>query len=202
VIDAMAAHGQVLPYLDIPLQHSNDAVLRRMRRPSDVDAVRRALTVMRQRIGGLALRTTFIVGFPGETEAEFQALLEFLEDVRFDHVGAFQYSPEAGTAAAEMADDIAAEVKQERWDRLMARQQAVSLAANQAWIGRALDVLVEGANDGVSLGRSYRDAPEVDGLVIIEGELPVGRLARVHVTGAMAYDLTAVSSSAAASGPS
>jgi ribosomal protein S12 methylthiotransferase len=190
LIDVMANHPQIAPYLDMPLQHAHPAMLRRMRRPANVDWVYRTLEKLRASLPDLALRTTFIVGYPGETDAEFQALLDFVEEIRFDRVGAFQFSFEPGTASEPLGDPVPAEVKQERWERLMELQQTISLEKNQAFVGRTLDVLIEGQGDGLSLGRSYRDAPEIDGMVIIEGDLPPGELIPVRITGAMAYDLS------------
>ena len=197
LIDVMAAHPQILPYLDMPLQHAHPATLRRMRRPANIDWVYRTLEKMRARLPGLALRTTFIVGYPGETEEEFQTLLDFIEEIRFDRVGVFQFSFESGTASEPFGDPIPADVKQERYERLMERQQSISLEINQSFVGQTLDVLIEGSSgntDGgeLSLGRSYRDAPEIDGMVIIEGELPVGEILPVRITGAMVYDLSGV----------
>lgn len=192
LMDAMALHPQILPYLDMPLQHAHPETLKRMRRPANIDWVYRILETMRAKIPDLALRTTFIVGYPGETDEEFQALLDFIEEIRFDRVGAFQYSFEPGTTAEPLGDPVPAELKQARWEQLMERQQGISLERNQSFVGRTLDVLVEGQGDGISLGRSYRDAPEIDGMVIIEEELPVGDLVSVRITGAMVYDLTAV----------
>ena len=147
---------------------------------------------MRNKMENLALRTTFIVGYPGETEEEFQTLLDFIEEVRFDRVGAFQFSFEPGTTSEELGDPIPDEVKQERWERLMLLQQGISLEKNQALVGKTLDVLVEGNGDGLSMGRTYRDAPEIDGLTIIEGEHPPGSMIPVRITDAMAYDLNGV----------
>jgi ribosomal protein S12 methylthiotransferase len=189
LIDTMARHPQILPYLDIPLQHAHPAVLRRMRRPANVDWVRTTVADMRRRMPDIAIRTTFIVGYPGETEAEFEALLDFVDEMAFDRVGTFTYWPEPGTPAAALPDQLSDEVKGERYDRLMIRQQAISLARNWAQIGRTLDVLVEGHGDGVTIGRSYRDAPEIDGLVMIEGQLALGEIAPVLITGASHYDL-------------
>jgi ribosomal protein S12 methylthiotransferase len=137
----------------------------------------------------LALRSTFIVGYPGETEAEFQALLDFVAEIRPDRMGVFTYSPEAGTASAMLSDPVAEEVKAERYDRLMALQQRISLKANKAQVGRTLEVLVEGQGDGLNIGRSYRDAPEIDGLVFFSGALPTGEMVAVHITRALEYDL-------------
>jgi ribosomal protein S12 methylthiotransferase len=176
LIDVMARHPQVLPYVDIPLQHAHPEVLRRMRRPADVDGVRRTVALLRERMPEVAIRTTFVVGYPGETDAEFAALADFLEEMAFDRVGVFVYSHEEGTAAAGWPDDVAPEVKEERRALLMELQQPISLAKNRALVGRALDVLVEGQGDGLSVGRSYRDAPEIDGLVLIEEDAPEGDL--------------------------
>jgi len=191
LIEVMAAKPQILHYLDMPLQHAHPATLRRMRRPANIDWVHRTLEKMRLAMPDLALRTTFIVGYPGETEEEFQALLDFVEAVQFDRLGAFQFSFEPGTASEALGDPIPADVKQQRWERLMAAQQRISLARNQAQVGKVLPVLIEGQNQGISVGRSYRDAPEIDGMVILEGEIPTGELVPARITGAMTYDLTA-----------
>ena len=190
LIDVMASSRQVLPYLDMPLQHAHPKTLYRMRRPSNVDWVHRTLGKMRAAIPDLAIRTTFIVGYPGETEEEFQALMDFVREVRFDRVGAFQFSFEPGTPSEPLGDPIPAEVKQERFERLMELQQGISMQVNQSSVGRTLEVLVEGGDHGIAIGRSYRDAPEIDGLVLIEGEAKIGDIVPVKITGAMAYDLT------------
>lgn len=192
LIDLMASQPRLLSYLDMPLQHAHPAVLRRMRRPANMTAVVRTLERMRQAMPGLALRTTFIVGYPGETEAEFAELMAFVEAMRFDRMGVFTFSFEPGTTSEPLGDPVPPEVKEERRQRLMERQQQISLAVNQSYVGRVLPVLVEGADGGLSLGRSYRDAPEIDGLVIIEGEIPTGEMVPVRIRGAMAYDLTGV----------
>lgn len=192
LIDVMATHPQITHYLDMPLQHAHPAALQRMRRPANMDWVHRTLGKMRAAIPDLALRTTFIVGYPGETEAEFQTLLDFVEEIRFDRVGTFQFSFEPGTSSEPLGDPIPAEVKQERYERLMERQQSISLEKNQAQVGKTLQVLVEGAGEGLSVGRSYRDAPEIDGMVVIEGEIPEGEMVPVKISGAMVYDLSGV----------
>jgi ribosomal protein S12 methylthiotransferase len=192
LIDVMASSPQILPYLDMPLQHAHPATLRRMRRPANIDWVYKTLDTMRSRLPELALRTTFIVGYPGETEEEFQALLDFVQQMRFDRVGAFQFSFEPGTTSEPLGDPIPPEIKQERYERLMELQQGIALEKNQAQVGKTLPVLVEGSNDGLSVGRSYRDAPEIDGMVIIEGEQPVGEIVPVRITGAMVYDLSGI----------
>jgi len=134
LIDVIASHPQVLPYLDMPLQHAHPEVLKRMRRPANVDWVYRTLEKMRAAIPDLALRTTFIVGYPGETEEEFQTLLDFIGEIRFDRVGAFQYSFELGTTAEPLGDPVPQEVKQARWEQLMELQQGISLERNQSFM--------------------------------------------------------------------
>ena len=192
LIDVMASNPQIVPYLDMPLQHAHPATLRRMRRPANIEWVHNTLAKMRSTIPNLALRTTFIVGYPGETEAEFQALLDFVNDIRFDRAGAFQFSYEPGTFSEALGDPIPAEVKQERYDRLMTLQQPISLEKNQAQVGKILPVLIEGQGDGIAVGRSYRDAPEIDGMVVVEGTAAVGEIVPVRITGAMAYDLSGI----------
>lgn len=192
MIEVMATRRQILPYLDMPLQHAHPKTLYRMRRPSNIDWVHRTLGKMRAAIPELAIRTTFIVGYPGETDEEYEALYDFVKEIRFDRVGTFQFSFEPGTTSEPLGDPVPAEVKQERFERLMELQQGISLQVNQAYVGRRMDVLVEGRDKGIAIGRSYRDAPEIDGLVFIEGEAQIGDIVRVQVTGAMAYDLTAV----------
>ncbi len=189
LIEVMAGEARVCNYLDLPLQHAHPDVLRRMLRPADVERTRRLVEDLRVAMPDLALRTTFIVGYPGETEAEFQALLDLIGEMRFDRVGAFTYSPEEGTRAAELSGALPDDIKTERYERLMARQQEISIDLNEAQVGRTLDVLVEGQGDGLSVGRSYRDAPEIDGMVILPGEMPVGSMLPVTITGAMEYDL-------------
>jgi ribosomal protein S12 methylthiotransferase len=189
LIEVMARHQRVCHYLDIPLQHSHPDVLRRMNRPHNVDEIRCLIADLREAMPDMALRTSFIVGCPGETEAEFSALLDFVAEIAFDRVGVFTYSPEEGTRAAELPSQVPTEVKEERYAQLMELQQGISLARNQQMVGRVLEVLVEGQGEGLSVGRSYRDAPEIDGLVIVEGELPVSEMVPVRITGAMEYDL-------------
>ncbi|MBX3002565.1 MAG: 30S ribosomal protein S12 methylthiotransferase RimO [Anaerolineales bacterium] len=197
-IETMAAHKQLIPYLDMPLQHAHPATLKRMRRPANMDWVHRTLAKMRTNLPGLALRSTFIVGYPGETEEEFQALMDFVEEIRFDRVGVFTFSFEPGTSSEPLGDPIPEEVKEERKGRLMELQQRISLENNQALVGQTLDVLIEGtgkvdgSDEPIAVGRSYRDAPEIDGLVFVEGGAPVGEIVPVRITGAMPYDLSGV----------
>ena len=192
LIEVMAQHHQVCHYLDLPLQHAHPDTLRRMNRPHDMNKVRRLISELRGAMPDLALRTSFIVGYPGETEEEFEALLDFAEEIAFDRVGVFTYSREEGTRAADLTGQVPDQIKEERYQRLMELQQGISLARNQQMIRRTLDVLIEGSGDGLSVGRSYRDAPEIDGLVIIKEELPLREMVPVLITGAMEYDLIGV----------
>jgi ribosomal protein S12 methylthiotransferase len=192
LIDVMAERKQILPYLDMPLQHAHPKTLYRMKRPSNIEWVHKTLDKMRAKIPNLAIRTTFIVGYPGETNEEYQALVDFVDEIRFDRVGTFQFSFEEGTTSAPLGDPVSAPVKQARFEQLMELQQGISMQINQSYVGKTLDVLVEGFDNGISVGRSYRDAPEIDGLVFIEGKLKLGQIVPVRITGAMAYDLTGV----------
>jgi len=192
LIEMMASHRQVLPYLDMPLQHAHPQVLHRMQRPANMDWVYKTIDRMRTVMPDLAIRTSFIVGYPGETEQEFQALLDFVGQVRFDRIGTFQFSFEAGTSGEALGDPVPVEVKEERYQLLMSLQQGISLQINQSFVGKTLDVLIEGRKKGISIGRSYRDAPEIDGLVFVEGKSEIGEIVPVRITGAMAYDLTGV----------
>ena len=190
LMQVMAERPQVVPYLDMPLQHAHPMTLRRMRRPANMDWVYKTLEKMRSTIPGLALRTTFIVGYPGETEEEFKTLLDFVAEIKFDHVGVFSFSFEPGTTSEPLGDPVPQEVKEERMQRLMTLQEGISLARNQSFVGKTQQVLIEGYNDGISVGRAYHDAPEIDGLVFIEGQAEVGDLVPVQITGAMVHDLT------------
>jgi ribosomal protein S12 methylthiotransferase len=198
----MARHPQILHYLDIPLQHGHRDTLLRMKRPAKIEWVYETLANMRTAMPDLAVRTTFIVGYPGETDEEFDGLMKFVKDLEFDRVGAFKYSYEIGTPSALLPFQVEDDVKEARYNALMELQQNISLKKNQAMIGKRIEVLVEGHGEGededgeatgdsLSLGRSYRDAPEIDGYVIVDGELPVGEIVPVRVTGATTYDLIA-----------
>jgi ribosomal protein S12 methylthiotransferase len=190
LIRVMADSSQILPYVDIPLQHAHPDVLRRMRRPNNVDEVRRTIDALRIAMPDVCLRTTFVVGFPGETDREFLTLLSFIEETAFDRVGVFTYSHETGTPAAALADDVPEDVKEARRDALMMAQQPISRAKNEDLVGNVLTVLTEDVNEGVVIGRGYRDAPGIDGLVMIEGdEVPLGQFVRVEITEARTYDL-------------
>lgn len=189
VIDALATLPKVLPYVDIPLQHAHPDVLRRMHRPWDGARYLSMLSKVRDAVPNVAIRSTFIVGFPGETEAEFQYLLDFIGEAKMDRVGAFTYSREPGTPSFEMEGQVPFRVKRERYAKVMELQQGISLAANEAWVGRSLEVLIEESRDGWLVGRSFRDAPEIDGLVYVEGAGTLGSIVSAEITSAEAYDL-------------
>ena len=191
LIQMIASEPQLLPYLDMPLQHADPKILRAMHRPSDISGVRDTLSQIRTDLPEVALRTTFIVGYPGEDEKSFQKLIDFVQAVRFDHLGVFPYSFEVGTPAERLGDPIPEHVKVERLEYLMQIQAEISLERNQRFIGQTLDVLIEGVDDEnqIAIGRSYRDAPEVDGLVVIEGTAPLGELVPVRINSALTHDL-------------
>jgi len=190
LIETMADNPQIVNYLDIPLQHGHRETLKRMRRPANIEWVYGTIGKLRSAIPDIAIRTTFIVGYPGETDEEFDALKQMVSDLQFDRVGAFKYSYEASTPSATVSWPVPEEIKDARLDELMTLQQSISLARNQEQVGRVLPVLVEGFDNGLSIGRSYRDAPEIDGYVVVPGELPLGEMVPIHISGAMTYDLT------------
>ncbi|MGB1010426.1 MAG: 30S ribosomal protein S12 methylthiotransferase RimO [Thiolinea sp.] len=188
----LMADGEILPYLDIPFQHASPAVLKNMRRPAHSEKVLHRLQKWREQCPDIAVRSTFIVGFPGETEADFEMLLDFLQEAQLDRVGAFKYSPVEGAAANELPGAVDEAIKDERLERFMEVQAEISARKLSGMIGRELTILVDEAGDGQSIGRSYRDAPEIDGEVLVEGaELPVGEFAQVKVTHADEHDLWA-----------
>jgi ribosomal protein S12 methylthiotransferase len=204
VIEAIATTPKVCHYIDMPLQHADNEMLRAMRRPMSHDGYLKLLADFRQAAPDAAIRTTFIVGFPGETKAHFATLERFLEEAQFDRVGVFEYSVEDGTPSAEMEPKVPSRTKRARRERLLARQQAISLACNQRWVGRELEVLIEGRSPldvTTATGRSFRDAPEIDGQVLVRRctALP-GTFVRARVVEARPYDLIAepVAASAAA----
>jgi ribosomal protein S12 methylthiotransferase len=187
------AGGGLLPYLDVPFQHASPRILRLMKRPAAPEKVLDRVRAWRGAQPGLTLRSTFIVGFPGETDAEFEELLDFLREARLDRVGCFAYSPVDGAAANALPDAVPEAVKEERRARFMAEQAQISASRLREKIGRTLDVLVDEVEDGVALARSSADAPEIDGVVRIRGvgALAPGQFARVRVTSAGAHDLEA-----------
>ena len=189
----LMAQGRVLPYLDVPFQHGSPSVLKRMRRPAHAEDTLERIRSWRAECPGLILRSTFIVGFPGETEAEFAELLEWLEEAELDRVGCFKYSPVEGATANALADHVAPEVQEERYARFMERAQRISIRKLAGRVGRRIEVLVDSVEDGRAIARSRADAPEIDGVVRIEnaGRLRPGDRAEVEVVAADAYDLTA-----------
>ncbi|MBC8163054.1 MAG: 30S ribosomal protein S12 methylthiotransferase RimO [Roseiflexaceae bacterium] len=194
LIATMAAHPQICQYLDMPLQHASPATLRRMHRPPDIDRTRGIIRDLRAAMPDLAIRSTFIVGFPGETREEFGALLEFLAEMELDRVGVFRYSDEPGTRAVGLPDKVRPNTIERRWHQVMQLQQEVSTRRNHRWKNREIRMLVEGqgqADDGRALvvGRSFRDAPEVDGQVFGWGSAPVGSFVTVKVSQPTEYDL-------------
>lgn len=194
LIDVIASEPKIAKYVDLPLQHAHDAILRRMHRADTRESIENLLKKIRERIPGVTVRSTFIVGFPGETDAHYQTLRKFLMDQRFDKVGIFTYSREEDTPAYSMEGQVPEEIMQERYHELMSIQSKISEEINQALEGKELDVLVEGRDEeqpAIAVGRSYREAPEVDGQVYIEGdtESQPGDIVRVRVIQGFTYDV-------------
>ncbi len=187
----LMAEGKLLPYLDVPFQHASPRILKLMKRPADADDTLARIQGWRRHCPELALRSTFIVGFPGETEREFEGLLGFLQEAELDRVGCFAYSPVAGAAANTLPNPVPEQVKEERVARFMAVQEAVSARRLQARVGRTLEVLIDEVHEGGAVGRSYAEAPEIDGLVHVSGAANwrPGERVRVKVTSAGAHDL-------------
>jgi ribosomal protein S12 methylthiotransferase len=192
LIPLMAA-GKILPYLDIPFQHASPKVLKAMKRPAFEDKTLARIKAWREICPELTIRSTFIVGFPGETEEDFQYLLDWLTEAQLDRVGCFQYSPVEGAPANELADPVPDEVKQDRWDRFMAHQQAISAARLQLKIGRTMQVVIDEVDEEGPIARSIADAPEIDGAVYIDTDEPLkaGDVVSVRITDADEYDLWA-----------
>lgn len=195
LIQVMRDSPSIVKYIDIPLQHINDALLTSMRRETDGAYIRRMIERFRREIPEIAIRTTFIVGFPGETEAHVKELAEFMKESRFERVGIFTYSPEAKTPAEKMAHQVPEEVKKERLDLLMELQRGIAQELNQSLLGREIEVLVDepDSDPQVYLGRTYADAPEVDGQVFVRSPLPLraGEFVHAKVVDTYEYDLVA-----------
>ena len=192
ILDVMAERKEVCNYLDIPLQHASDTVLEAMRRQITRAETEELLTTIRQKVPGIALRTTFLVGHPGETVEAFEELLDFVREQEFERVGVFQYSHEEGTRAHEMPDDIPAEVKAERAQRLMEVQQDISKKKNEAKIGQVFKTLFDRQEGKYYIGRTEADSPEVDNevLVPVKGNyIRLGDFANIRITGAEEFDL-------------
>jgi ribosomal protein S12 methylthiotransferase len=187
----LMAEGKILPYLDIPFQHGSPSVLKRMKRPAAAEKSLERIARWREICPDITLRSTFIVGFPGETEEDFETLLDFLEEAQLDRVGCFQYSPVKGAKANDLPDHVPEELKQERWERFMELQQGISSQKLQDKIGTTIQVLVDEVHEEGAIGRSAADAPEIDGKVFLEGavDLNPGDLVEGEVTAADEYDL-------------
>ena len=189
----LMAEGLLLPYLDIPLQHASPKILKAMKRPGKIDRTLERIKQWREICPDLTLRSTFIVGFPGETEEDFQMLLDFLKEAQLDRVGCFKFSPVEGAPATEMADQVPEDVKEERFHRFMQLQQEISAERLKQKIGQTLDVIVDEIDDEGVIGRTKADAPEVDGLVYIENlsgaPVKVGEFIKVTITHSDEYDL-------------
>jgi len=189
----LMADGRILPYLDVPLQHGSPEVLRRMKRPAAAEKSLERIHAWRRDCPDIALRSTFIVGFPGETDADFDMLLDFLREAQLDRVGCFQYSPVQGAQANQLPDQVPEELKQERWERFMSLQQEISAGKLQRKIGSTIEILIDEVDEQGAVGRSSADAPEIDGRVYLDGvtELAPGDFVEAEVTAADDYDLWA-----------
>lgn len=190
LIETIAACEKIVPYVDLPLQHISDGVLRRMGRRVTRSRIESLLEKMRRRIRGLTLRTTFIVGFPGESDGQFEELLGFVKAFKFDALGVFEYSPEEGTPSARMAGQIPDEVKRERAERIMLAQQKIAFSANRRRVGKAVTVLVDGRDSqGRCVGRHAGQAPDIDSICILGNEYEPGTFVTGKVVGCENYDL-------------
>lgn len=189
----LMAEGKLLPYLDIPFQHASPRILRKMKRPGQAERTLERIQKWRSICPDLTIRSTFIVGFPGETEEDFQLLLDWLDEAQLDRVGCFKYSPIEGAKANELDDPVPEAIKEERFHRFMQKQQAISAARLQHKVGRHMAVLIDDVDDNGAIGRSYADAPEIDGVVYIDGakQLTPGSVVQVQVERTDAYDLWA-----------
>jgi ribosomal protein S12 methylthiotransferase len=189
----LMAEGKILPYLDVPFQHGSPEVLKRMQRPAAAEKSLERIKAWRDTCPDITLRSTFIVGFPGETEDDFDVLLDFLREAQLDRVGCFQYSPVKGARANDLPNPVADELKQERWERFMALQQDISAAKLQTKIGKTIEILIDEVDADGAIGRSSADAPDIDGRVFLEGaiELSPGDFVEAEVTAADDYDLWA-----------
>lgn len=189
----LMAEGKILPYLDIPLQHASPKILKAMKRPGSIERTLERIKKWREICPELTLRSTFIVGFPGETEEDFQMLLDFLKEAQLDRVGCFKFSPVEGAVATDMPDQVPEEVKEERFHRFMALQQEISAARLQAKIGKTLQVIVDEIDEDGIIARSQADAPEIDGVVYVDNfsgqDVQVGQIISVKITNADEYDL-------------
>ena len=189
IIDAIAESDKVCNYLDMPIQHAADDILKSMRRDSSQKSIRNRISRLRNAVPDIALRTTLIVGYPGETENHFQSLKNFIEEIKFDRLGIFTYSEEDGTAAAGLEDNVPREVKDERKNSLQDLQQDISLEKNELFIGKELKVIIDKSTEKVSVGRTEFDSPEIDNIVHVKGEAEVGSFSNVKINEVNEYEL-------------
>jgi ribosomal protein S12 methylthiotransferase len=191
LIDVISGNPKVCKYIDVPLQHSSERVLKMMQRPGSGSEYIKLFNRIRVKCPDVSLRTSFIVGFPGETESDFNELLEFIREVRFDRAGVFKYSREDGTPASLMNDRVSRRITDMRYDKLMSIQQTISLENNTQFVGKRLETIIESTTEHMAVGRSYRDAPEIDGLVYIEnpGDVLPGSFVNVCIENVRHYDV-------------
>ena len=189
IIDSISECGKVCQYLDMPIQHAADDILKSMRRGLGQEGIRNRISRLREAVPGLALRTTLIVGYPGETDDHFESVKAFVEEIKFDRLGIFTYSEEEGTVAAQLKDNVARKVKDERKNSLQDIQQDISLEKNQSFIGEELKVIIDKSSENVSVGRTEFDSPEIDNIVHIKGKAEVGNFVNVKIQEANEYEL-------------
>ena len=189
IINSIADSDKVCNYLDMPIQHASDIILKSMKRGLNQQGIRDRINRLRDASPGIAIRTTLIVGYPGETEEDFIELFNFVKDIRFDRLGVFTYSEEEGTSAADLDDNIPQEVKNDRKNKIIELQHDISLARNESFIGKNIRVLVDQTENNIGVGRTEYDSPEIDNIVQIEGEVSKGKFVNVNVNGANEYEL-------------
>ena len=189
IINSIADSDKVCNYLDMPIQHASDIILKSMKRGLNQKGIRDRINRLRDASPGIAIRTTLIVGYPGETEEDFTELFNFVKDIRFDRLGVFTYSEEEGTSAADLDDNIPQEVKNDRKNQIIELQHDISLARNESFIGKNIRVLVDQTENNIGIGRTEYDSPEIDNIVQIEGKVPRGQFVNVNVNGANEYEL-------------
>ncbi len=189
IIDSIADSDKVCNYLDMPIQHASDIILKSMKRGLNQEGIRDRINRLRDASPGIAIRTTLIVGYPGETEKDFNELFNFVKDIRFDRLGVFTYSEEEGTSAADLDDNIPQEVKNDRKNQIIELQHDISLARNESFIGKNIRVLVDQTENNIGVGRTEYDSPEIDNIVQIEGKVFRGQFVNVNVNGANEYEL-------------
>ena len=189
IIDSIADSDKVCNYLDMPVQHASDIILKSMKRGLNQQGIRDRINRLRDASPGIAIRTTLIVGYPGETEQDFNELYNFVKDIRFDRLGVFTYSEEEGTSAADLDDNIPQEVKNDRKNQIIELQHDISLARNESFIGKEIRVLVDQTENNIGVGRTEYDSPEIDNIVQIEGKVSKGKFVNIIVNGANEYEL-------------